>query len=72
MNWVHRRLCRSKSWRQSLETEILPWVLSDVKLGPDVLEVGPGPGLTTDLLREGTERLTAVEIDPQLASKLQR
>jgi ubiquinone/menaquinone biosynthesis C-methylase UbiE len=72
VNWIHRRLCRSQSWRQSLENEILPWVLSDVMLGMNVLEVGPGPGLTTDLLRQRTERLTAVEIDPELASKLER
>jgi ubiquinone/menaquinone biosynthesis C-methylase UbiE len=39
--------------------------------GEDVLELGPGPGLTTDVLRERAARLTAVEIDPRLASSLQ-
>jgi SAM-dependent methyltransferase len=33
--------------------------------------LGPGPGLTTDVLRERAARLTAVEIDPRLASSLQ-
>lgn len=40
-------------------------------LGDDVLEVGPGPGLTTDLLRERVQSLTALESDPQLAQALQ-
>jgi SAM-dependent methyltransferase len=35
-----------------------------------VVEVGPGPGRTTDLLRGLTTRLTAVEVDPELAAKL--
>jgi ubiquinone/menaquinone biosynthesis C-methylase UbiE len=34
------------------------------------LEVGPGPGLTTDLLRTAVPRLTALEIDPKLAGSL--
>jgi ubiquinone/menaquinone biosynthesis C-methylase UbiE len=34
------------------------------------LEIGPGPGLTTDLLRNLTPRLTALEIDPALAASL--
>jgi ubiquinone/menaquinone biosynthesis C-methylase UbiE len=36
-----------------------------------VLEVGPGPGLTTDLLRQAAPRLTALELDPKLAGALQ-
>ena len=38
----------------------------------DVLELGSGPGLTTDVLRGRTARLTAVEIDPRLASLQER
>ena len=34
------------------------------------MEVGPGPGLTTDLLRTTLPRLTALEIDPKLAGSL--
>ncbi|MGH9454991.1 MAG: class I SAM-dependent methyltransferase, partial [Terriglobia bacterium] len=40
--------------------------------GQDILEVGPGPGLTTDLLRPRLERLTALEIDSRLAGSLGR
>src|SRR5687768_13415595 len=53
-----------------LETELLPWILAVAPLGDDVLEVGPGPGLTTDLLRRMAGRVTAVEIDDALAAAL--
>lgn len=45
-------------------------MIGDTQLGPNVLEVGPGPGLTTDLLRGLVPRLTALEIDPALAGSL--
>jgi SAM-dependent methyltransferase len=48
----------------------MPWVLRDVVPGDDVLEVGPGPGLTTDSLRHWAPKLTAIEIDPSLADAL--
>ncbi len=35
-----------------------------------MLELGPGPGLTTDLLRQRVRSLTAIEIDPTLAGSL--
>jgi ubiquinone/menaquinone biosynthesis C-methylase UbiE len=70
MNRIHRWLCRSDRWRKELETNVLPWVLSGVTLGSDVLEVGPGPGLTTDILRSRVARLTALEIDSTLANSL--
>lgn len=44
--------------------------MDGVDLGPDVLEVGPGPGLTTDILRCQFQRVTSLEIDPRLASAL--
>jgi SAM-dependent methyltransferase len=53
-----------------LESDLLPWVDAAGDLGDDVLEVGPGPGLTTDLLRGRVPKLTAVEIDPTLAGPL--
>ena len=53
-----------------LETDLLPWLLDVAELGDDVLEVGPGPGLTTDLLRQHTAKVTAVEVDAPLAAAL--
>ena len=70
MNGIHRRMCRSAYWGKMLDEKILPWVLGDVDLGEEVLEVGPGPGLTTDRLRPRMTRLTAIEIDPALAASL--
>ena len=69
MNRLHRWLCRSNAWRATLQRRV-PWVLGETDLGPSVLEVGPGPGLTTDILRAQCGQLTAVEIDPQLAPAL--
>src|ERR1022692_609903 len=49
-----------------------PWVLDVLDLGTNVLEVGPGPGVTTDLLRRRVERLPCVEIDRAFADSLSR
>jgi SAM-dependent methyltransferase len=72
MNEIHLQRLASSEWQQYLESELVPWVLGITDLGDDVLEVGPGPGLTTDLLREKVDRLTAVEVDPELAERLAR
>jgi len=53
-----------------VRSTILPWSLGDVDLGDDVLEVGPGYGATTDVLGESLPKLTAVEIDKELAAML--
>ena len=72
MNLIHRWLCSSARWRSVVETYILPWTLEDVDLGSDLLEVGPGPGVSTDLLHRRVARLTCVEIDRSYAAKLRR
>lgn len=53
-----------------MQEEVLPRVTDGVDLGTDMLEVGPGPGATTDWLRHRVERLRVVEIDPEAAAKL--
>jgi ubiquinone/menaquinone biosynthesis C-methylase UbiE len=70
MNEAHLRICASPEWAAYVESELLPWALREAELGDEVLEVGPGPGLTTDVLRRQVPRLTAVEIDEGLASAL--
>jgi len=72
MNFAHRCLCKSKRWKSVVETHIVPWVLESVDLGSNVLEVGPGPGVTTDLLRGRVKKLTCVEIDRGFAHALER
>ena len=70
MNEQHLQFLASPEWAAMLTRELLPWVESVGDLGDDVLEVGPGPGLTTDLLRTRVPRLTAVEVDPDSAGRL--
>jgi SAM-dependent methyltransferase len=72
MNLLHRWLCSSARWKTVVETYILPWTLEGVSLGSEVLEIGPGPGVSTDLLREHVPRLTCVESDRGFAEKLNR
>jgi SAM-dependent methyltransferase len=70
MNQAHLEFLASPAWARWLETELLPWLLTVGDLGDDLLEIGPGPGLTTDLLRARVRRVTAVELDAALASAL--
>jgi len=70
MNERHLAICASAEWAETVRLEILPWALDGQDLGDDVLEVGPGPGTTTDVLRRTCARLTAVEVDPDLAASL--
>lgn len=69
VNRFHHWYCRTARWRKTVEQRI-PWVLDGIELGPSLLELGPGPGLTTDFLRSQVQRLTAIEIDPALAEPL--
>jgi SAM-dependent methyltransferase len=68
---IHRWYCNSKGWANAMQ-QYLPRMLDGAELGDHVLEVGPGPGVTTDILRSRYARVSAVEIDPELAEKLQR
>ena len=70
MNHGHAEFCGSDHWRVELRTTILPAILGSVDLGPELLEIGPGYGATTDYLREHAQHVTAVEIHPELAAQL--
>ena len=70
MNRGHRELCASERWGKHIRETLVPWVLGDRPLGGSVLEIGPGPGLTTDVLRPLTRKVTAVEADAAAASRL--
>jgi ubiquinone/menaquinone biosynthesis C-methylase UbiE len=67
MNRLHHWVCRSGLWRWTVEKHVLPWALRGADLGDEILEIGPGPGLTTDVLRRRSGHVTAVEIDAKLA-----
>jgi ubiquinone/menaquinone biosynthesis C-methylase UbiE len=70
MNAYHRRLCASPDWAAFVEDTLLPWGLEGVELGDDVLEIGPGFGVTTRLLATQVPRLTALEVDDGYAEQL--
>jgi SAM-dependent methyltransferase len=72
VNENHLRMLASPRWAELLREQVLPWLRSVGELGDDVLEIGPGPGLTTDLLLTLTSRITAVEVDTGLAEQLAR
>ncbi|MCX4098595.1 class I SAM-dependent methyltransferase [Nocardia sp. alder85J] len=70
MNERHLLYLASPMWAAELRTDLLPWLKTVPGLDGDVLEIGPGPGLTTDLLRELATAVTAVEVDAGLAAAL--
>lgn len=71
MNENHRRLCPSDEWRAYLHDEVLPSVTALVELGGALVEIGPGPGASTEWLRRRVARLVAVELDPEAALALE-
>lgn len=69
MNEAHKA-CGGDEWRAIIREHVLPSAIAGLDLGDDVLEVGPGYGATTDVLAEMLPRVTAVEIDEELAAYL--
>lgn len=70
MNENHARLCPSPEWAEYMQTEVLPWVVAHADLGAEMIEVGPGPGATTDWLRHRVRQLVAVEYEAPAADAL--
>lgn len=69
MNLLHNWLCQSHRW-ETISKGRVEWVLDGLPLSGDVLEIGPGFGVITDLIRPAVLRLTCVEIDTGLARRL--
>ncbi|MGW5524229.1 class I SAM-dependent methyltransferase [Gordonia sp. NPDC003950] len=72
MNRAHLDLCASTEWAQAVREWIVPWTIDGVSLGERVVEFGPGPGRTTEVLAEVVPHLVAAEIDGDLAAALAR
>ena len=70
MNENHDRVCPSPEWAQYLQSEVLPQVVDGVQLGATMLEIGPGPGASTDWLRHRVDHLIALELEEAAAAKL--
>jgi SAM-dependent methyltransferase len=69
MNLGHRLCCSSNFWANAVEQKSLPWVLGDLELGGQTLEIGPGYGANLRALASRTA-LTAVEVDGPLTGRL--
>ncbi len=72
MNPEHAKLCSSPEWAAYLQDQVLRPLLDlpGVRLGSSMLELGPGPGAATEVLRQRVARLTVVELDPVAAERL--
>ena len=70
MNNEHDDFCASPEWAAHLATEVIPWGLADLALGPRVLELGGGFGASTAHLIELFGDLIVLEADPALAEGL--
>jgi SAM-dependent methyltransferase len=70
MNRIHHWYCQSTIWKRRVESELMPWALGGAILEGPALEIGPGPGITTNYLRTRVRSLTAMEHDRVLAKKL--
>jgi SAM-dependent methyltransferase len=72
VNENHQQLCPSPEWAAYIQDEVLPWLVEQVDLGHEMLEIGPGPGAATDWLRQRVKRLVAFEIDGEAARRLSK
>ncbi|MGH3971364.1 MAG: class I SAM-dependent methyltransferase [Mycobacterium sp.] len=71
MNLCHRLCCSSDRYAAVVKSRLMPWVLADVDLGDNVLEIGPGYGANIRVLIDKAPHYTAVEIDQVMAERLQ-
>jgi SAM-dependent methyltransferase len=70
VNRAHHRYCASPKWAARVEGTLLPWGLAGVRLGDEVLEIGPGLGATTRVLAGFPGRLTALELEERSVARL--
>jgi ubiquinone/menaquinone biosynthesis C-methylase UbiE len=70
MNRFENWFCGSSIWRFVTERKLLPWIVSGYRLGDHVLEVGAGPGATTEELLRRAGRVTSLEFDPAFVARL--
>jgi SAM-dependent methyltransferase len=70
VNRVHNVLCSTDRWARGVESKLLPWGLTGVDLGDDVLEIGPGFGATSRVLAQRPGRLTILELEEDYCERL--
>jgi ubiquinone/menaquinone biosynthesis C-methylase UbiE len=72
MNRLENWFCASWLWRRMTRRQLVPWLLQGAELGEHVLELGAGPGATTEELRRRAGRVTSVEYSHEFAMQLVR
>jgi ubiquinone/menaquinone biosynthesis C-methylase UbiE len=70
VNQIHLELCSSAEWADTVRRFLIPWSLEGIELGDHLLELGPGPGRTTEVLLETADRITALDLDEGLVAAL--
>jgi SAM-dependent methyltransferase len=70
MNRMEHFFCSTSLWQRMTHRFLLPWVLSEARLGDHVLEIGAGYGAATGHLLKLASRVTSLEYDPRLLGKL--
>ncbi len=71
MNIVHRWYCKSDMWAKQL-VRGMTFATSDLDLGDNLLEIGPGPGVGTGWVKERVRKRTPTEIDHKLPRSLRQ
>lgn len=62
MNANHS-LCATQAWSEHMRDEVITYMAPHVDLGESMLEIGPGPGASTEWLRHDVKRLVPVELE---------
>ncbi|HKE09624.1 MAG TPA: class I SAM-dependent methyltransferase [Candidatus Acidoferrum sp.] len=70
MNRMEHFFCSTSLWQRMTQRYLLPWVLSDARLGNHVLEIGAGYGAATEQLRKAAPRITCLEYDALALGRL--
>lgn len=70
MNALENWFCSTSFWRKITREQLLPWTLYGAELGEHLLEIGAGAGAATAELRKRVPRLTSLEYDRVLATRL--
>jgi ubiquinone/menaquinone biosynthesis C-methylase UbiE len=70
VNRLHHWYCNRDAWKRHVREELAPPAIEGLDLGEDVLEIGPGFAPASELLAGRVPRLTALEIDTNLARSL--
>ena len=74
MSNIEAVFCRSAPWRGFAGRVVLPWVLQDSVVGPEVLEIGGGSGaMAYELLRRRPVlQVTLADVDPTMVAAASR